>query len=415
MEISTEIKPLLSIIIPTKNRAIYCSILVKNLLSFDYLNFEVVVQDNSDDLVLYDLIKNISDVRLVYNYTASPINSVDNFNLAIGLAQGEYFCMIGDDDGINPEIFSLVEWAKSHDIDAIHPGFGLMYRWPDACDLLDGFQGHNGSLDILPMSNKYFFSNPQKSLHRLLLNGGQDYLSLYFPKLYHGIVKGSLIEKIKSNFGNYVGGLSPDIYLAVSLTEFCREVFVIDYPVFISGVCRPSAQRIVSKYSNLTDSPHFVNRINYEWSIEVPRINRGSTIWADSVLAALRDAKRYNLYQMFNVFKLHLNLYDSESESRSEIVNSYLLYNNVNTFFGKFLFLIYFFTSYVVYFIKKKVKWIVKIQHKLLMKVICFDNPPLVNFKNIKNIAEANEIVSFYFKSKRIDLKSVLNNIKISN
>jgi hypothetical protein len=383
------------------------------LLSFDYANFELIIQDNSDSLILYDFCKDIHDSRLVYNYESLQISSVDNFNLAIALANGDYLCMIGDDDGINPEIFVLVEWAKNHDIDAIHPGFGFMYRWPDACDVLEEFRGHNGSLDILPMTRKYFFSNPLQSLNNLLINGGQDYLSLYFPKLYHGIVKSSLIDRIKTNVGYYVGGLSPDIYLAVSLTEFCREVFVIDYPVFISGVCRPSADRIVSKYSKLNDSPHFINRVNYDWSIEVPRINRGSTIWADSALAALRDANRHEMYRKFDVTNLHLYLFHSEIESRVEIVDSYLLYNKVNAHFNKVLFRNYFFALYGIYFVKRKIIWCLSMCKKLILKFIDFENRKASNFRNVKDIGEVNEIIISYFKSQHINLNSILNNLKI--
>jgi hypothetical protein len=53
-------------------------------LKFHDSDFELVILDNTDTLELKDyLLSKISDKRLIYNYTAPPFSSFDNFNAAL--------------------------------------------------------------------------------------------------------------------------------------------------------------------------------------------------------------------------------------------------------------------------------------------------------------------------------------------
>ncbi|MCK4296614.1 MAG: glycosyltransferase, partial [Candidatus Marinimicrobia bacterium] len=100
-----EKSPLLSIIIPTRNRQKYAISAITSILSISAPDLELVVQDNSDSRDLEEYIRsNVNDTRLRYNYTSTPQSMIDNFDAAIGLASGKYLCLIGDDDGVNPEI-----------------------------------------------------------------------------------------------------------------------------------------------------------------------------------------------------------------------------------------------------------------------------------------------------------------------
>lgn len=123
-------KPLISILIATKNRQKYCLSAVESILKLPNSNIQVIVQDNSDDTTLSIMLESLmSDSRLVYRYTPPPFSSIDNFNAAIELATGEYICLIGDDDGINPEIIDATAWAKLNNIDCLVGNLKANYRW----------------------------------------------------------------------------------------------------------------------------------------------------------------------------------------------------------------------------------------------------------------------------------------------
>lgn len=324
-------KPLLSILIATRNRVKYCISAIETILSFNYGNFELVIQDNSDTLELEEYItKRKPDNRLIYNYTPRPFSSIDNFNAVIGHSKGEYLCLIGDDDSIHPDIFKVVEWAAKKQISSIVPTLKAIYRWPDACQN----PAENGILTISSFSSKVKVMKTKSSIKRLMKNGGQDYLNLPFPKLYHGIVKRTYLEMIKKETGRYVGGLSPDIYIAIGLAKNISEFIEIDFPLTLPGICGKAAPMDERKnqYKNLEDSPHFRDRGDYFWAPEVPRFYSGRTIWADSALAAIRDLKLNKYLKHFDKYMLFSTLLDSYPDRKKEIQK--YIWNEKNIYYA---------------------------------------------------------------------------------
>ena len=61
--------PLISILIATKNRQKYCLSAVQSILNIKDDRIQVIVQDNSDDTSLKEmLLSYMDDKRLIYNY-----------------------------------------------------------------------------------------------------------------------------------------------------------------------------------------------------------------------------------------------------------------------------------------------------------------------------------------------------------
>ena len=106
-------EPRLSIIIPTKNRQRYCLAAVKQILSLGMRDFEICVQDNSDENTLEQEITSLGSHLVKYNYHKGVLSFVDNFSEAVSLCSGKYACMIGDDDGLLSSIENIVEYANS--------------------------------------------------------------------------------------------------------------------------------------------------------------------------------------------------------------------------------------------------------------------------------------------------------------
>lgn len=280
--------PLLSILIATKNRSRYCKVVIDTILKFDNQNFELVVQDNSDDLDLCDYVKNIKDERLVYRYTPPPLSSIGNFNLAIELSRGKYLTLIGDDDIVTDAIFDYVEWANSENIDSLTPKAFYDYCWPSAF-----YEGSEGYL-IIPRFNekKCTFFDPKLRINSLLKSGIVNYMKFDLPKLYHGVVKRVMLEKIKNlNSGVYLGGLSPDIFAAVSLSFVVNKHCVIEKPLTIAGACNKSTTIAGLKGTHsgrIEDAPHLRSIDNYVWDNLVPQYYSVQTIWAESAIKAIR-------------------------------------------------------------------------------------------------------------------------------
>ena len=281
---------LLSIVIPTKNRQQYCLAAVKQIISLNLDKTQVVIQDNSDDRSLEKNLKQVIEYgKVKYHYREGVISFVDNFSEAVSLCDGEYICMIGDDDGILPNITQVVNTAKERNLDCVIAGLNSVYVWPSNNPIVKG--GENGYLCLSYIKKEEKSVNPQKGLKQLIKNAGQDYQNLDLPRVYHGIAKRERLEEIRNIAGNYFKGLTPDIFIAVALASVCKNVIRINYPITISGICprSGSSDSATGKHTGeLRNAPHFRGHINYEWDKKVPAVYSVESIWAETALHALR-------------------------------------------------------------------------------------------------------------------------------
>ena len=296
--------PLLSVIIPTRNRQKYAISTINSILSISAPELQLVVQDNSDSRSLATYIsEHISDDRLCYNYTPPPFSPLDNFNHAMSLAAGEYVCIIGDDDGINPELVSAARWAKIHNIDAIRTTYVAYYFWPDV-QVRASLKNVAGQLTLLPFYSKAVWADQEKALFQLVRNAGQDYLNIPVPKIYHGLVKRACMDEVYNRKGIYFEGLSPDIFGAITLGCIAQRVISLDYPLTIGGtaVVSASADSSAGKHKGrLEDAPQLRDRPDYKWSELIPRFYSVQTIWAETVVVALNAMNRLDLLRKFNL------------------------------------------------------------------------------------------------------------------
>ena len=295
----------LSIIIPTKNRQYYCLYAVKQILSHDWKQIEICIQDNSDNNDLEGDIKKLGSGNIVYHYHPGILSFVDNFSEAVSLAHGDYLCMIGDDDGILPDIHRLVEDMERQAADAAIPSLNFIYFWPSEKQIVKN--GEKGMLVSHLYREHHVKAGEKVDSHNavvhLLRNGVQNYTALNMPRLYHGIVRKDVLDRIKDIAGTYFGGLTPDMYMATALSLVCQKVIRVGYTVTISGICPTSgsSDSATGKHTGeLSQAPHFRGHNNYKWDELIPAFYSVDTIWADTLLHTLRDFNRVDLITLFN-------------------------------------------------------------------------------------------------------------------
>lgn len=284
-------RPLISILVATRNRQLYAAALIKDVLSWADQQLEIIVEDNSDSEWLGTLLgAALSNSRLHYRYNCQPISSIDNFNNTVAQSSGEFVCMVGDDDGVNPTIVEVAAWAHKHDVHCVTGNVKLEYIWP--CVDANGVS-IPGTLSYPAFGGTHEYADPAACQRGLAERGGTRYLELPFPRLYHGLIRRSLLETVKAKTGNYLAGLSPDIYSAVTLNYLSRKTLFIDYPLTIPGVCPASTTATEGKDAaqsiNIRDAPHFRSRQWYQFSNIIPPVYCVDAIWADSAVAAMTD------------------------------------------------------------------------------------------------------------------------------
>ncbi len=392
-------KYILSIIIPTKNRETYAYSCMMQILDSTKEDVQLVIQDNSDTNSLICKFKDSQFIdRIKYNYSNDTLSFVENFSRGVAQADGEYLCIIGDDDGINPEIVKFVHWAKENNVEAVIPKLRLNYIWPNTG--ISNFKNDNGNLIINDFNIEAQYYDTKVELIKLLNSGGQNYLNYNLVKIYHGIVKKSAIDKVKAITGNYFGGLSPDIYSSVALSLVIKKVLKIDYPLTIPGVCSlsGSGQAATGRHvGNLEDAPQFVGHVNYKWSKLVPKFYSVETIWADSALAAFREMKEDDLISKFSVPSLTAYCNYSYKEYKKIIDINYFEYNkNINFFKQK--------KNLYVAYLNGPLKDLVK---RILAKITRKKNT-IEKYDNVVDIKNAQFIFEKFLIRKKLSVDNVI-------
>ena len=276
--------PLVSIVIPTYNRYPYLIECLTLLLSFESADFEVVVQDNSEDTGPVEaFLRDCNDSRLRYFHDARfHYSQTENSELAVEKAVGDYVCYIGDDDALSREVVSAASWMKRMDVDALLFD-GAPYYWPDVvfernpkpCFSIREFDASVERIDAL-------FE------YRLCARRGAVDIG-GMPRLYHGMVSRDALLEAKSLAGSFFPGASPDMASSVVLSHTVKNPMKLHMPLLIDGFSYRSAggKSLRGKHkARIEDVDQLPDDIAEVWNRFVPRIWLGETIYAQSFYEA---------------------------------------------------------------------------------------------------------------------------------
>ena len=117
-----------SILIPAYKLAFFKECL-DSILVQTYKNFEIVIVNDSSPEDLDSVVLKYSDSRIKYfknEKNCGVINVVDNWNICLSHATGDYVICIGDDDKLLPNC--LEEYSKLLDK---YPDIGLLHGWTE--------------------------------------------------------------------------------------------------------------------------------------------------------------------------------------------------------------------------------------------------------------------------------------------
>jgi glycosyltransferase involved in cell wall biosynthesis len=135
--------PLVTIAIPTFNRASLLKNCVKAALSQTYRHFEVLVSDNASTDDTAEVLREFNDARLRVVRQPHNIGLIPNWNACLAEARGEFVVFCSDDDLLAPWILE-----KCVAIAAQDPKVSIVLG---LCD----FSGTDGSLDRAIPSRKF--------------------------------------------------------------------------------------------------------------------------------------------------------------------------------------------------------------------------------------------------------------------
>lgn len=323
-------KPLISIVIPTRNRpecAIKC---VLSSLEAAKQSEVIVLDSSEDDSFRKVLVENVgtndSD-RVKYYKTASSLNVVENFEEGLQHCTGDFVTYLGDDDLLGPNVDGICTWAKRHSVDSIVSyglKFGVSYYWPGISSKYFG-DAYNAKLFVKSMTGNIESIDIAKEMKLTKKNVGFGLAKL--PRIYHGIVSLELIKEVLSKHGKLFGGVSPDIYSAVLLSRYSKKSVFIDYPICVPGASPKSeagSGAARTDRQGFKDSKYLSRFKKLEWNNLVPKFFSPFNVWGYSMAEALKDSEETLDAEFYSRLYIRCLIYCFPY--RVEVYNSYVEY-----------------------------------------------------------------------------------------
>ena len=373
---------ILSIVIPTKNRYEYLTLVLESIIKLNLNQTEIIIQDNSDDnegFLIY--LNRLNNTSIKYFYEQGQLSQTQNSDLAVSHATAKYICYIGDDDTVTSILPKICFIMSKYKIDAIN--FSLIdYDWPDL-NLYDSVKKKRPPLYVELKKIKVKQINTKKILKFYLNHGMQS--NTLLPKAYHGIISREILEIIKEKSGSYFPGPSPDMDNAVAAACIVDRHYYIQYPMIISGVGYKSAngmgRRGVHK-GNIKDAKQLAPDVEKKWNQYIPKLWIGQTIWPESCIKALMSMQEFDLLKKMNFCAMYGRIYLCWPEYRKQL-KQYIKSS-------KMMIIILFNIIYDI------IIWIIKNNLKEIRLIIGFDY-----YTNEKlSIISANEKVKELLKNK---------------
>lgn len=295
-------QPLLSIVVPTKDRYPYLKHLVQMIHGFDSDEIEIIVQDNTEDNSVFVNSTEINYVKYFYEKEQIPI--YQNCDKAILHSNGEFVCFIGDDDGVTEYVIECAKWMKKNDVEVVMPST-ISYSWPDRI-VKSKTMTKTGAVVFRPFSGKITKVSTKEVLQNSIDSGFINRGNM--PLVYHGIVKRTTLDRIFDKCGTFFPGASPDIANAVALCLSVDEFYKIDVPLTISGASKThggGVNKMKNRAARIEDVSFLPKDITQTWDERVPRIWTGETIWCQSALMAIKAMGRNELLDQVAYEKLY--------------------------------------------------------------------------------------------------------------
>lgn len=281
-----KIQPLLSIVVPTKNRYQYLKYLIDLILDLKSQDIELLIQDNSDNNVeITQYISEKKSTLLKYFYTERSISIQENTDLAIYNSSGEYICFIGDDDGITPNLVDAVKKLKTMKGDVLLSP-SIIYNWPDYEDK----SVYKTSASIISPSFTRTIAkvDVKRELNKIIKQG---FMSLgKMPRLYQAVVSRNTLMALYKRVGTFTPGPSPDMATAVALSYIADNVYYFDQALIISGQSKHvgGGERLLHTLPRPDELPHLPKAIKNYWDSNVPYYWCMQTIWPVSGIYAMK-------------------------------------------------------------------------------------------------------------------------------
>jgi glycosyltransferase involved in cell wall biosynthesis len=214
-----------TVIIPTRERANTLIHTIKTVIDQKYENLVVLICDNFSQDNTEEIVSTFKDERLKYINTGKRLSMSHNWEFALTKVSEGYVTIIGDDDGLLPNCFDIVnDLINTFNVEAIISS-DVFFSWKDRKEFL------SNSFSI-PQNIDFGLKIAHEEL-RKVLSFEQSYYTL--PSLYKGFISVDAIERVKIVSKDFFHSMTPDLYSTLVLSSKIDKYYVSEIPFAING------------------------------------------------------------------------------------------------------------------------------------------------------------------------------------
>jgi glycosyltransferase involved in cell wall biosynthesis len=248
-------RPLLSIVVPTRERGEVLQHTLEVILSLKNPAFEFVVCDNASTDGTPEIVSRYSDPRLRYVRFETRLSMPENFERGLRLATGDYVMTLGDDDLIIEENLELaLATAAAETCDLVYWNRAHFYwgSYPEK-ELAGSFAIPNGR-GVFPVDT-----------YAMMMVSYRGFVAYqWLPSIYNSLCKRSFLETYCGYlrgryFTDYV--VSLDIFSSLVFSSLSPSTLYLQSPASVSGISHRSNG--MSIQSGGTEFGLFIKELGY--------------------------------------------------------------------------------------------------------------------------------------------------------
>jgi len=273
-------QPLLSLIIPTRERAETLSYTLRTALADPYPDVEIIVSDNASQDETPSVVKRHDDIRLRYINPGNRLAMTQHFEFALAHASGEYACIIGDDDAVNRGGITALAAHIDHSrhLDA--------YTWPTHVYIWPHGTAPARIAQLWPRGLIGSDLDLHAMVRKAIRWGIFNYAPL--PHLYHSAVRVDVMNQVRARTGSYFKTTSPDVYTSFVLPAFAKTARNIAIPITTNGHSPKSNSGAVIGLGDKELVRHLAEQGSYAMHRDIPAsIDRMVAVMLDPMLVAM--------------------------------------------------------------------------------------------------------------------------------
>lgn len=304
--------PLLSIIVPTRERAETLAFTLATALEQSSQDYEVIVSDNASTDGTRAVVNRVADPRVHYFNTGQRLSMCGNYEYALERARGDYVIFIGDDDAVVPgAIDYLLALVRAVPEKTIHMWPLHTYDWPVA--------GEKGRVAYLAPARAPSKLDLKARARFVVRKGGWKYYEL--PSPYHAAIPRHLLDEIRSRTGRVFHSTQPDVFTAMALPALADRAINIGTSITFNGrSSRSNGLGFVNKSAQLNIDRFLSEYGDYKIHPSLfPGVSTAANMIPDAILLAcdlfpeVYDEVKFNYEAMWafscrHRFVSHLNV-----------------------------------------------------------------------------------------------------------